>query len=109
MSQVCFNFFFSFGEIGGIKKGTPKVHVTLKDKKFKCDQNSFNKYFSSLFYPFFPETDQRTEARVALTSPEVGLPLVLNDEKDEEGKLENAFSGASGICTVRIKHSVTHF
>ena len=56
-----------------------------------------------------PETDRRTEARVALTSSEVGLPLVLNDEKDEEGKLENAFSGASGICTVRIKHSVTHF
>ena len=56
-----------------------------------------------------PETDQSTEARVALTSSEVGLPLVLNDEKDEEGKLENAFSGASGICTVRIKHSVTHF
>ena len=57
-----------------------------------------------------PETDQRTKARVALTTPEVGLPLVLNNEKDEEGKLENAFSGASGICiTVRIKHSVTHF
>ena len=56
-----------------------------------------------------PETDQSTEARVALTTPEVGLPLVLNTEKDEEGKLENAFSGASGICTVRIKHSVTHF
>ena len=49
-----------------------------------------------------PETDQSTEARVALTTPEVGLPLVLNNEKDEEGKLENAFSGASGICTVRI-------
>ena len=56
-----------------------------------------------------PETDQSTEARVALTTPEVDLPLVLNNEKDEEGKLENAFSGASGICTVRIKHSVTHF
>ena len=56
-----------------------------------------------------PETDQSTEARVALTTPEVGLPLVLNNETDEEGKLENAFSGASGICTVRIKHSVTHF
>ena len=56
-----------------------------------------------------PETGQSTEARVALTTPEVGLPLVLNNETDEEGKLENAFSGASGICTVRIKHSVTHF
>ena len=55
------------------------------------------------------ETGQSTEARVALTTPEVGLPLVLNNETDEEGKLENAFSGASGICTVRIKHSVTHF
>ena len=41
-----------------------------------------------------PETDQ-------MTTPEVDLPLVLNNEKDEEGKLENAFSGASGICTVR--------
>ena len=56
-----------------------------------------------------PELDQSTEARVALTTPEVGLPLVLNNETDEEGKLENAFSGASGICTVRIKHSATHF
>jgi len=56
-----------------------------------------------------PETGQSTEARVALTTPEVDLPLVLNNETDEEGKLENAFSGASGICTVRIKHSVTHF
>ena len=49
-----------------------------------------------------PETDQ-------MTTPQVDIPLVLNNETDEEGKLENAFSGASGICTVRIKHSVTHF
>ena len=57
-----------------------------------------------------PETDQSTDARVVSTTPEVELPPLLNNEKDEEGKLENAFSGASGIiCTVRIKHSVTHF
>ena len=84
MSQVCFNFIFSFGEIGGIKKGTPKVHVTLKDKKFKCDQNSFNKYFLPFSIHSSPETDQRTEARVALTTPEV----VLNNEKDEALQLK---------------------
>ena len=67
-------------KFGVIKKGTPKVHVTLKDKKFKCDQNSFNKYFLPFSIHSSPETDQRTEARVALTTPEV----VLNNEKDED-------------------------
>ena len=85
MSQVCFNFFvFSLAKFGVIKKGTPKVHVTLKDKKFKCDQNSFNKYFLPFSIHSSPETDQRTEARVALTTPEV----VLNNEKDEEVQLK---------------------
>ena len=56
-----------------------------------------------------PETDPNTEARVILTTTEVDIPQVLSNEEDEEGKSENAFSGASGICTVRIKHSVTHF
>ena len=27
--------------------------MTLEDKKFKCDQNSFKYYFSTLSYPFF--------------------------------------------------------
>ena len=35
-----------------------------------------------------PELDQSTEARVALTTPEVVLPLVRNSEKDEEGQLK---------------------
>jgi len=35
-----------------------------------------------------PELDQSTEARVALTTREVVLPLVRNSEKDEEGQLK---------------------
>ena len=77
------------------------------DTGLDASSNSEKQQISSIS-GMSPETDQSTEARVALTTPEVGLPLVLNNETDEEGKLENAFSGASGI-TVRIKHSVTHF
>jgi hypothetical protein len=70
------------------------------DTGLDASSNSEKQQISSIS-GMSPETDQSTEARVALPTSEVDLPLVLKNETDEEGKLENAFSGASGICTVR--------